>query len=120
MNKGSYYWKCAAFAVVGYLVLGLVTMFLWNWLMPYLFNTPSVSYLQALGLLALSKILFWGLHKKQHHHSAGPNRAQWNQHFRDKLSSLNPEEREVFKQRMKEKWCKWEQQKSDESSSPTE
>jgi hypothetical protein len=108
MNKGSYYWKCAAFAVVGYLVLGVVTLLLWNWLVPTLFNGPQVNYWQSLGLLALSKILFWGFHKK-YSHQHGPN-PYWNQRFQQKLSSLDPSEREAFKQKMKEKWCRWEQQ----------
>ena len=110
MNKGSYYWKWAALAVAGYLVLGLVTLLLWNWLVPHLFNGPQIHFGHALGLLALSKILFWGFHKKgPRHMNAGPN-PYWNSRFQEKLSSLDPEEREIFKQKMKEKWCRWEQE----------
>lgn len=109
MNKGSYYWMCAGMAVVGYLVLGFVTLLLWNWLVPSLFNGPEITYLQSLGLLALSKILFWGFHKKHPAHFRGPN-PYWKNRFREKLSSLDPAEREAFKQKMKEKWCRWEQQ----------
>jgi hypothetical protein len=116
MNKGSYYWKCVAFAVVGYMILGLVTLVLWNWLIPSLFNGPVINYLQSLGLLALSKILFWGFHKKYSHHpNHGPN-AYWGKRFQEKLSSLDPSEREAFKQKMKEKWCRWEQQAKEKSN----
>ena len=108
MNKGSYYWKCAAFALVGYLILGFVTQVLWNWLVPTLFNGPVITYWQSLGLLALSKILLWGFHKK-HHSNHKPN-PYWNKRFQEKLSTLDPSEREAFKQKMKEKWCRWEQQ----------
>jgi len=39
------------------MILALPTMWLWNWLMPTLFNLPSVTFWQALGLNALSTIL---------------------------------------------------------------
>ena len=108
MNKGSYYWKCAAVAVLGYLILGFVTLVLWNWLVPTLFHGPVITYWQSLGLLALSKILFWGFHKK-YNPNHGPN-PYWKQRFREKLATMDPSEREAFKQKMKEKWCRWEQQ----------
>jgi hypothetical protein len=115
MNKGSFYWKCAALAVVGYLILGFVTLLLWNWLVPSLFKGPVINYWESLGLLALSKILFWGFHKKSPMHHHGPN-PYWKQRFQEKLSSLPQEEREAFKQKMKEKWCRWEKQGHDEKS----
>ena len=31
----------------------LVTMLLWNWLIPDIFKGPAITYVQALGLLAL-------------------------------------------------------------------
>jgi hypothetical protein len=114
MNKGSFFWKCVAMAIVGYLVLGLVTLLLWNWLIPSLFNGPVINYWHSLGLLALSKILFWGFHKK---HYLEHSRSQfWKSGLQDKLSSLDPSEREAFKQKMKEKWCRWEQQAQQEKS----
>jgi len=39
-------------------IWALPTMWLWNWLMPYLFNLPTITFWQALGLNALSTILF--------------------------------------------------------------
>ena len=48
-------------AFIGLLILmGFVIMWLWNWLMPELFGLPTVTYWQAVGLCALSKILFGG------------------------------------------------------------
>jgi len=41
-------------------VLGLAVMWLWNWLMPGLFGLPHLTYLQAVGLLVLSHLLFRG------------------------------------------------------------
>lgn len=39
-------------------IWALPTMWLWNWLMPYLFNLPTIGFWQALGLNALTTILF--------------------------------------------------------------
>ncbi len=38
--------------------LGLAVMLLWNWLMPDIFGLPTVSWLQATGLLVLCHLLF--------------------------------------------------------------
>ena len=47
------------------IAFGGVTMLLWNWLVPPIFDGPYITFLQALGLLALAKILLshgrpWG------------------------------------------------------------
>jgi hypothetical protein len=47
----------AGFITVG----GLVVRGLWNWLLPPLFGWPTLTFWQALGLLALCRILFGGL-----------------------------------------------------------
>ena len=39
-------------------VLSIPLMLLWNWLMPELFGLPTINILQAVGLGALSHILF--------------------------------------------------------------
>lgn len=48
--------------VVLILVIGLIFVFptkwLWNWLMPTIFNLPVITAWQAFGLMILSGILF--------------------------------------------------------------
>lgn len=39
-------------------LVGYVVMRLWNWLMPELFDLPTVTYWQAVGVLVLAKIIF--------------------------------------------------------------
>ncbi|WP_435624232.1 hypothetical protein [Flagellimonas sp.] len=39
-------------------LIGYVVMLLWNWLMPSIFGLTTIGYWQAIGLLALAKILF--------------------------------------------------------------
>ena len=53
-------WMCAGFMlmILVVCVLSIPLMLLWNWLMPYLFGLPTINILQAVGLGALSNILF--------------------------------------------------------------
>jgi len=54
------------FKIIGFIILGaaacflfgLVIMWLWNWLMPMIFNLPVLNYWQSVGILALASILF--------------------------------------------------------------
>jgi len=53
-----------------FLGLGFLIKLLWNWLLPNISNIKRVTYLQALGILILTKLLFgfghpgheWGRH----------------------------------------------------------
>ncbi len=60
-------WKwifLAPLAIVGILLFialgGEMVMRLWNWLLPPLFGWHQITFWQALGLLALCRILFGG------------------------------------------------------------
>ena len=93
--------RCGRFvvlAVIGVAVAGLVVMALWNWLAPALFGWKSIGYLQALGILVLSRILFGGL---RGHCSPA--------HLHDRMAArferMTPEERERFRTGMRSKWC---------------
>jgi hypothetical protein len=74
---------------------GEVVMHLWNWLVPPLFGWRMLTFWQALGLLALCRILFGGL--GGHHHRHGPGRR-----WEGRCKKMTPEEREKFRQAMKE------------------
>jgi hypothetical protein len=96
-------WVWKGFAFVGFVivavaVLSWVVMLLWNALLPGLFRVPPLQYLQAVGLLVLSRILFGGLRGHHGHWRHRGWRARW--------ESLTPEERE----RLREKYarhCRW-------------
>lgn len=52
-------------------LFGYIIMCLWNWLMPELFGLTTITYLQAIGLFILFKILLGGIgggkgHKRRH------------------------------------------------------
>ncbi len=88
-------WKIGVLVVVGIAAAGWVVMAVWNWLMPALFaGTREITYLQALGLLVLSKILFGGFPP----HHGGPGARRWHRH---RLENMTPEEREKFQAGMR-------------------
>ena len=53
-------------------VMTFVLMLLWNALLPAIFGLKSISYLQALGLLILSKIIFSGVGRSHKHYHKPP------------------------------------------------
>jgi len=40
------------------ILLGLPLQLLWNWLMPTIFNLPTITFWQAMGLNIMTSILF--------------------------------------------------------------
>jgi hypothetical protein len=80
-------------------VIGVVVMFLWNWLMPSIFSIRAINFWEALGLFILSRALFghWGIGR-------APGWKRKYQYYK-KFSSMSPEERERFKEKMFQKWC---------------
>src|SRR2546428_13612707 len=81
---------------------GEVVRLIWNWLLPPLFGWRQITFWQALGLLALCRILFGGFGR---HGSGGHNfRGRMGMRMKDRCGSMTPEEREKFRQAMRERW----------------
>ncbi len=115
MNKALKILKWTVLGVVFVIAFGGIVMLLWNWLIPSIFNLREISFWEALGLLLLGKLLFGGFHGKDR----SRNGMRWKQHYYNKFSSMTPEERERFKEKMKEKWCYREKKASDTPSDPS-
>ncbi len=95
-------WKIGLLVVAGVAGLGCVVMALWNWLLPELFfGVKEISYLQAMGVLLLSKILFGGFRGHCGRH------GKWHQ---QRLENMTAEEREKFQNGMRG-WCGKRKQK---------
>ena len=86
----------APLAIVGFAVFiaigGAIVRALWNWLAPSLFHAPQITFWQAIGLLALSRILFghFGL-------NGGRRGGRWRMQ-RERWDKMTPEERERFRE----------------------
>ncbi|MGA3259699.1 MAG: hypothetical protein ABSE35_12530 [Bryobacteraceae bacterium] len=73
---------------------GEIVQQLWNWLLPALFGWRQITFWQALGLLALCRILFGGFGGRGLHRSNFRRRKA--EHW-----GMTPEEREKFRQGMR-------------------
>ena len=88
----------APLALLGMVVFiavgGQIVLYLWNWLAPTLFGWRQINFWQALGLLALCRILFGGFG----FHNSG--RSNMRRRMRERCGSMSPEERERFRERL--------------------
>jgi hypothetical protein len=98
-SKWRWFW-IAPLAIVGMVLFafigGEVVMHLWNWLLPPLFGWRQLTFWQALGLLALCRILFGGLG------GHGGPRSHRGRQFGRGCRKMSPQEREKFRQAMAE------------------
>ena len=92
----------APLAILGMLLFiaigGEVVQLLWNWLLPPLFGWREITFWQALGMLALCRILFGGFG----FHSSG--RSNFRRRMEERCDHMTLEERERFRQRMRERF----------------
>jgi hypothetical protein len=89
---------------------GEIVRQLWNWLLPPLFGWREISFWQALGLLALCRILFGGFRM---HGSGGRSdmRMRMRERVADRMADrvaerweqMTPEERERFRERLRQR-----------------
>src|SRR2546422_612370 len=73
----------AVFVALG----GLLVRWLWNWLTPPLFGFHPITFWQAIGLLALCRILFGGLglHGSGRRNMSGETRERFRQRMRERV-----------------------------------
>jgi len=88
----------AIVAIAGFIFLGgWAVQHLWNWLLPPLFGFRLLTFWQALGFLALCRILFgnWGGH-------GGPG-PRMRRRMEERWERMTPEEREKLRQKWGER-----------------
>lgn len=92
----------APLAILGMVVFaflgGEVVRLLWNWVLPSLFGWRELSFWQALGILALCRILFGGF--GMHGRPGSRRRSGWD----ERCANMTPEEREKFREAMRARW----------------
>ena len=87
-------------ALVGYLV-----MTLWNWLIPGIFGAKPIDFVQAVGLLVLSRLLLGGFRGFGH-------RMHWRHRMHERWARMTPEEREKFREGMRAR-CAFHRRRED-------
>ena len=87
----------APLAILGIVIFtaigGSLVMLLWNWLAPELFGFRLITFWQALGLLALCRILFGGFGL-----SGGGARSNSRRRLTERWEQMTPEDREKLLQ----------------------
>ena len=83
-----------AFIAIG----GELVMHLWNWLLPPLFGWRLITFWQAVGILALCRILFGGLGRH------GSGRSKFRRRMAERWERMTPEERERRRQSWRGRW----------------
>lgn len=95
----------------GIALFTFILMLLWNAVLPQVLGVKAITFWQAMGIFALSKILFgfnngWG------------GRRGWRRNaMHEKFANMSPEEKEQFKAAWKERCNRW--RKKDESTMPS-
>ncbi|MGN6511849.1 MAG: hypothetical protein ACTHLD_20460 [Chitinophaga sp.] len=126
MSKKHIVWKILAAIVLipaFAALLGFTTMYLWNWLIPSLFNGPVITFWQALGLFILCKLLFGfskgGGHDKRKNWRC--KKERWKEHMKAKMEHLSPEEREKLKSHFDRcMTSRWDSKPREEAAGTTE
>jgi len=98
-RNGFRYAGFGVMGVAGLILFTFVVMWLWNWLVPELFNGPVLGYWQTLGLLVLSKIIFSGIGGGSR--SSHRRTSRCNDEYHDNMPKSRW--RQKYEARMKEK-----------------
>ena len=90
----------AIFTAIG----GLIVMWLWNWLAPELFGLRLVTFWQAVGLLALCRVLFGGFglngggRRGSHRNFDKRVHQRVDERLRERWEQMTPEDQERFRE----------------------
>ncbi len=97
------------FVGIAFLALGsLAVMLLWNYIIPDIIpSIKEITYLQALGLLVLCRILFGHFGRR----GGGPwnkgQGSQWGGHWKQKWSQMTEEEKAKYKEEWRKRCGKY-------------
>jgi hypothetical protein len=99
LNMRKRWYFVAPAAIVGIVLFiflgGELVMYLWNWLLPALFGWRVITFWQAIGILALCRILFGRIGGRGFRGSGFRGRMG------ERWAQMTPEEREKFRQGMR-------------------
>src|ERR1700731_4792681 len=84
--------RMITFAALAVAVLRYVVMALWNAVLPAVTGLHAIPFVQALGLLVLSRILFGGLR------GWGRRGGHWRARMQARWQQMTPDERERFRE----------------------
>lgn len=108
MKKGFWIKKIIGFIVLGavaVLVFGFVVMSLWNAILPAVLGVKTITFMQALGIFLLAKILFGGF--KGGGGGWSRKKQEWKMRMDDKWQNMSAAERQQWKEKMRGRCRTW-------------
>ena len=89
-----------------FLLTSLVVMSLWNYVLVDVLPVPRIHFLQAAGILILSKILFgrfggWSFYGRRRNYFGPPP------HVRARWMNMSDEERQKFREEWRRRCSRW-------------
>ena len=102
------------FGTAAVLLFGYIVMLLWSGILPAVVTgVKAISFLQALGILVLSKILFGGFGGRGRWRGS----PAWKEKMKSRFDKMTPEEKEKFKAKCRhwsEGWGNFEEKKAED------
>ena len=102
------------FGTAAVALFGLLVMWLWNAILPSVTNVSEITFVQALGILLLSKILFGGFRGNW----GGERKSHWRKDMKEKWAAMTPEEREKFRSEWRNRCGPWKSFDDEYKSKP--
>ncbi|MEP6684520.1 MAG: hypothetical protein ABJA35_14720 [Parafilimonas sp.] len=99
-NKKRIFFELPFIIIAAVFLFGFIVMLLWNFIFPPVLNTGKISYWQAVALLVLCRILFFGFRRRNH--SPGMWRGRGTE-WRQKWMNMSDEERMKFREGWKKR-----------------
>lgn len=109
------FWIWIPLMLIAAALFGGVVMLLWNWLVPSIFNGPTVTFWEAIGLLLLGRLLTGSLPGA---HSKWQKYQDYKSEWKEKWANMTPEEREALKAKYKYR-CKSYAPEKENDGGPT-
>lgn len=98
-RKRKLFFELPFIIIAAIFLLGFIVMLLWNFIFPSVLHTQKISYWQAIALLVLCRILFFGFRRRDHRPHVWRGGVQW----RQKWMNMNDEERAKFREEWKKR-----------------
>ncbi len=81
------------FGIIAITAFGFIVMSLWNAILPAVLGVKAITFIQALGILLLSKILFGGFGGGRRWRGS----QAWKEKVKQRFENMTPEEKDKFK-----------------------
>ena len=98
-KKRRLFFELPVIFIAAIFLFGFIVMLLWNYIFPSALHTEKITYWQAVGLLVLCRILFFGFVRRYRDHR--PSMFGGGAPWRQKWMNMSDEERAKFREEWK-------------------